>query len=136
MSTIAAGLSSSFEVTNNLAVRLLQTCSTNTKSTVGLSQAKILGSAGVMRTSASPRVQAAAAVNAEDDGRQMPLDQPQGADMKQPTIARRAIMGVFASAFLSAVVAVPTAARADEGGVSFWVPGFFGSLAAAPQQPG
>src|SRR3954466_4307756 len=28
------------------------------------------------------------------------------------------------------------AALADEGGVSFWVPGFFGSLAAAPQQPG
>ena len=27
-------------------------------------------------------------------------------------------------------------ARADEGGVSFWVPGFFGSLAAVPQQPG
>ena len=26
--------------------------------------------------------------------------------------------------------------KADEGGVSFWVPGFFGSLAAAPQQPG
>ncbi len=26
--------------------------------------------------------------------------------------------------------------RADEGGVSFWLPGFFGSLAAAPQQPG
>src|SRR4029450_1056400 len=25
-------------------------------------------------------------------------------------------------------------AAADEGGVSFWVPGFFGSLAAAPQQ--
>jgi len=25
---------------------------------------------------------------------------------------------------------------ADEGGVSFWVPGFFGSLAAVPQQPG
>src|SRR5690348_3906525 len=25
---------------------------------------------------------------------------------------------------------------ADEGGVSFWVPGFFGSLAAAPLQPG
>lgn len=25
---------------------------------------------------------------------------------------------------------------ADEGGVSFWVPGFFGSLAAMPQQPG
>ena len=27
-------------------------------------------------------------------------------------------------------------ALADEGGVSFWVPGFFGSLAAAPQQQG
>lgn len=26
--------------------------------------------------------------------------------------------------------------RADEGGVSFWIPGFFGSLAATPQQPG
>src|SRR5262245_54297218 len=25
---------------------------------------------------------------------------------------------------------------ADEGGVSFWIPGFFGSLAAAPLQPG
>ena len=27
-------------------------------------------------------------------------------------------------------------ALADQGGVSFWVPGFFGSLAATPQQPG
>ena len=27
-------------------------------------------------------------------------------------------------------------AMADEGGVSFWIPGFFGSLAATPQQPG
>lgn len=26
--------------------------------------------------------------------------------------------------------------RADEGGVSFWIPGLFGSLAAVPQQPG
>src|SRR5262249_17781638 len=25
---------------------------------------------------------------------------------------------------------------ADEGGVSFWIPGFFGSLAASPLQPG
>ena len=41
--------------------------------------------------------------------------------------------------FILAVVALisaPTVAAADEGGVSFWVPGFFGSLAAAPQQPG
>jgi hypothetical protein len=29
-----------------------------------------------------------------------------------------------------------TPAAADEGGVSFWVPGFFGSLAATPQVPG
>jgi hypothetical protein len=27
-------------------------------------------------------------------------------------------------------------ARADEGGVSFWLPGLFGSLASVPQQPG
>ena len=27
-------------------------------------------------------------------------------------------------------------AQADEGGISFWVPGFFGSLAAVPQTPG
>src|SRR5262245_9602043 len=35
-----------------------------------------------------------------------------------------------------AVAAVPKPAVADEGGVSFWIPGFFGSLAATPQQPG
>src|SRR5438045_3832819 len=44
----------------------------------------------------------------------------------------------FCSAVLAliAVGAVPKAAMADEGGVSFWVPGLFGSLAATPQQPG
>src|SRR5246500_5976303 len=56
--------------------------------------------------------------------------------MKQSTIARGGLIGAFASAFLGAVVAMPTVATADEGGVSFWLPGFFGSLAAAPQQPG
>src|SRR5215831_14682819 len=35
-----------------------------------------------------------------------------------------------------ALACLAGAARADEGGVSFWLPGFFGSLAAAPQQPG
>ena len=30
----------------------------------------------------------------------------------------------------------PKPAVADEGGVSFWIPGLFGSLAATPQQPG
>ncbi len=42
-----------------------------------------------------------------------------------------------AAALLTAVTAfAPQAARADEGGVSFWLPGTFGSLAAAPAQPG
>ena len=35
-----------------------------------------------------------------------------------------------------AALSLTNAARADEGGVSFWVPGFFGSLAAVPQQAG
>jgi hypothetical protein len=56
--------------------------------------------------------------------------------MKQTTTARGRPIGAFASVFLGAVIAVPTVATADEGGVSFWLPGFFGSLAAAPQQPG
>jgi hypothetical protein len=33
-------------------------------------------------------------------------------------------------------LAAPSLARADEGGVSFWFPGQFGSLAAVPQAPG
>src|SRR5262249_1837088 len=37
---------------------------------------------------------------------------------------------------LAALIATTKISRADEGGVSFWIPGFFGSLASAPQQPG
>jgi hypothetical protein len=39
---------------------------------------------------------------------------------------------------VAGVVAVSSATRslADEGGVGFWVPGFFGSLSATPQVPG
>jgi hypothetical protein len=37
---------------------------------------------------------------------------------------------------LAAVLSCTGISLADEGGVSFWVPGFFGSLAATPQQPG
>jgi hypothetical protein len=37
---------------------------------------------------------------------------------------------------LAALIASSNMSRADENGVSFWIPGFFGSLAAAPQQPG
>ncbi|QOG17832.1 MULTISPECIES: SphA family protein [Bradyrhizobium] len=39
------------------------------------------------------------------------------------------------AAAIATLLALPNdAARADEGGVSFWIPGFFGSLAAAPAQ--
>jgi hypothetical protein len=38
---------------------------------------------------------------------------------------------------VAALLALPfQIARADEGGVSFWLPGLFGSLAAVPQTPG
>ena len=40
------------------------------------------------------------------------------------------------AALAAASVVFSHAALADEGGVSFWIPGFFGSLAATPQQPG
>ena len=40
--------------------------------------------------------------------------------------------GVFSMATFSGI----DQAKADEGGVSFWLPGLFGSLAAVPQQPG
>ena len=40
------------------------------------------------------------------------------------------------AALLGGLLTAPTAAVADEGGVSFWLPGLFGSLAAAPLQPG
>jgi hypothetical protein len=51
----------------------------------------------------------------------------------EPTVLR-ALVGAIAAACLG--VSVPTVATADEGGVSFWLPGFFGSLAATPLQPG
>jgi len=37
---------------------------------------------------------------------------------------------------LTASASLATTAAADEGGVSIWLPGYFGSLAAAPLQPG
>ncbi|HET8920522.1 MAG TPA: transporter [Xanthobacteraceae bacterium] len=42
---------------------------------------------------------------------------------------------VFFSLFI-VIAGASGDARADEDGVSFWIPGFFGSLAATPQQPG
>jgi hypothetical protein len=57
--------------------------------------------------------------------------------VKHPTIAQRAPVRALAAALaLGALTGVPTAAKADEGGVSFWIPGFFGSLAASPLVPG
>jgi len=50
---------------------------------------------------------------------------------------RRNVLIPFGAGVLAAASALAIGeARADEGGVSFWVPGFFGSLAATPQQPG
>src|SRR5438876_10506207 len=37
---------------------------------------------------------------------------------------------------LTALITTLSIAFADEGGVSFWLPGLFGSLAAVPQQAG
>ena len=46
-------------------------------------------------------------------------------------------IGKFGYAVATAAIFLcPVASYADEGGVSFWVPGFFGSLAATPLQPG
>jgi hypothetical protein len=49
------------------------------------------------------------------------------------SVTRRTALGIV---FACSLALVPKPAGADEGGVSFWVPGFFGSLAATPQQPG
>ncbi len=54
----------------------------------------------------------------------------------EPIVPPRGRWCLAASTLLSAMVLFSQCALADEGGVSFWVPGFFGSLAATPQQPG
>jgi hypothetical protein len=48
----------------------------------------------------------------------------------------RGASAVLCALFVGALIDAPTAARADEGGVSFWIPGFYSSLAAAPVAPG
>src|SRR5277367_3613062 len=40
------------------------------------------------------------------------------------------------TAFGFGIAALPSISFADEGGVSFWIPGLFGSFAASPLQPG
>src|SRR5271166_6895256 len=44
--------------------------------------------------------------------------------------------GRLALAALAIAAASPQRAMADEGGVSFWLPGTYGSLAAVPAVPG
>jgi hypothetical protein len=52
-------------------------------------------------------------------------------------VMRTMQIAVVTSVFGLVLCALPTAtAVADEGGVSFWLPGSFGSLAATPQAPG
>ncbi len=54
-------------------------------------------------------------------------------------VPKRSSYGAAALAAAAAAIAIASApdnAHADEGGVSFWIPGLYGSLAAAPQVPG
>lgn len=52
--------------------------------------------------------------------------------------SRQSLRNALATGTLALGIAasISTASFADENGVSFWIPGFFGSLAAVPQQPG
>lgn len=43
---------------------------------------------------------------------------------------------LWASAAVAALLQCPNASHADEAGISFWLPGQYGSMAALPQQPG
>jgi hypothetical protein len=53
------------------------------------------------------------------------------------SISTASLVWRLSAAAIAALLVLPDqAARADEGGISFWIPGFFGSLAATPQQPG
>ena len=55
---------------------------------------------------------------------------------ERPVSARRRRLGIAAVVLAPAITFFSHCALADENGISFWVPGFFGSLAATPQQPG
>jgi hypothetical protein len=56
----------------------------------------------------------------------------------QSRASRRATLCLFAATFagFAGNMLVSNPSVADEGGISFWLPGQFGSLAAVPQQPG
>ena len=57
-----------------------------------------------------------------------------GTPRDQAGVVKRAVGSALI--VVGALGATSSAARADEGGVSFWLPGEFGSFAAAPGQPG
>ena len=58
-------------------------------------------------------------------------------DLQVAALLRTVRSGLICGALaLTIALSVSESSRADEGGVSFWVPGFFGSLVATPQQPG
>lgn len=64
---------------------------------------------------------------------------PKGTAMaRKRAYARNASCSAYlaASAVATVLVLAPQSASADENGISFWLPGIFGSLAAAPLQPG
>jgi hypothetical protein len=57
----------------------------------------------------------------------------------EPGLANASSRGAWLlrlAAIAAVATSVGTQAKADEGGLSFWIPGFFGSLSAAPQVPG
>jgi hypothetical protein len=56
--------------------------------------------------------------------------------MKKPASIVRLIRTATLLLVAVGFMAAPTIAIADEGGVSFWLPGLFGSLASVPGQPG
>ena len=58
------------------------------------------------------------------------------AKSRRPISASGRRLGVAALVLAPSVLFFSHSALADENGISFWVPGFFGSLAATPQQPG
>jgi hypothetical protein len=60
-----------------------------------------------------------------------------GIGMAQRAIRKSPVKALVAIAIALGIAGnAPRTAKADEGGVSFWLPGIYGSLAATPQQPG
>jgi hypothetical protein len=52
------------------------------------------------------------------------------------TLSKHRHIAVLGGLCLLALSSMPQGARADAGGLSFWLPGTFGSLAATPTTPG